>query len=229
MTVISQSEPFRIFVGWDSKEPEAYDVVAHSLCKHASIPLDIRPIKQTTLRDHGLYWRSPDPLASTEFTYTRFFTPFLAGYEGWAMFCDCDFLFLHDIAKLLQHVKDERKAVYVVQHPDYTPHDRVKMDGAIQTSYPRKNWSSLMIFNCAHVACRLLTPATINRESGAFLHRLNWAKDDQIGSLPMTWNWLEGEYKINAVHFTRGGPWLKDYEDVEFAELWRLEKKDAGL
>ena len=164
--------PFRIFIGWDQREPEAYDVAKFSLERRASIPVEVAPIKLDELRARGLYWRDQDPLASTEFTYSRFLTPALAGFKGWALFCDCDFLWLGDIAGLPQYTKSP-KAVYCVQH-DYTPKETTKMDGAVQTAYPRKNWSSLMLFNCDHPAVRSLTPEVVNRESGAYLHRMQW-------------------------------------------------------
>lgn len=217
--------PFRIFIGWDSREPIAYDVARDTVLKNSSIALDVRPIKLDELVARGVYTRDIDPLASTEFTYSRFFTPWLAGFEGWALFCDCDFLFFGDAADLMQYRNDEH-AVACVQH-DYQPKDDVKMDGKVQTTYPRKNWSSFMLFNCAHPSTRQLTPERINRESGAYLHRMQWADDSQIGSIPVSWNWLEGwndkpaEGRPNAVHFTRGGPWFKNYQDVDYGDAWR--------
>ena len=220
-------QPFRIFIGWDRREPEAYDVAKFSLERRASIPVEVTPIKLDELRAGGLYARDTDPLASTEFTYSRFLTPTLAGFKGWALFCDCDFLWLGDIAGLAEYAKGD-KAVYCVQH-DYTPKEKTKMDGAVQTAYPRKNWSSLMLFNCEHPAVRGLTADVVNRETGAYLHRFQWVKDEDIGALPVTWNWLEGVYPKpaqgtpNAVHFTRGGPWFKDWKNVDYADLWLTE------
>ena len=140
--------PLRVYIGWDKREPIAYDVAKLSLERRATVPVDVQPIKIDDLRARRLYWRDQDPLASTEFTYTRFLTPALADFRGWALFCDCDFLWLGDIAGLGEFMKVP-KAVYCVQH-DYTPKETTKMDGAVQTSYPRKNWSSLMLFNCDH-------------------------------------------------------------------------------
>jgi hypothetical protein len=220
--------PFRIFIGWDRREPIAYDVAKFSLERRASVPVGVTPIKLDELRARGLYSRDEDPLASTEFTYSRFLTPVLAGYEGWALFCDCDFLWLGDVAGLLEYTK-ARKALYCVQH-DYRPKETIKMDGAIQTVYPRKNWSSLMLFNCAHPAVRKLTPALVNRESGAYLHRMQWVADEDIGALPVEWNWLEGwnekpaQGTPKAVHFTRGGPWFENWKHVDYGELWLAEQ-----
>ena len=220
--------PFRVFIGWDSREEIAYKVAKHSLLKRASIAVDVKPIKLDDLRSRGLYWRDVDPRASTEFTYSRFLTPALAGFAGWALFCDSDFLWLGDIAGLAAYARGD-KAVYCVHH-DYTPKESVKMDGAVQSAYPRKNWSSLMLFNCEHPSVRKLTAEVVNTESGAYLHRMQWARDDEIGELPVTWNWLEGWNEKpatgtpNAVHYTRGGPWFENWQNVDYADLWLAEK-----
>jgi lipopolysaccharide biosynthesis glycosyltransferase len=191
------------------------------------VPVDVRPIKQAELREQGLYARNADPLAATEFTYTRFLTPHLAGFNGHALFCDCDFLWTGDIAELLA-LADAEKAVSCVQH-DHRPPEAAKMENAVQTVYPRKNWSSLMLFNCAHPSVRKLDAETVNSQTGAFLHRMQWAADDEIGALPETWNWLEGWCKTasgetpKVIHYTRGGPWFEQWQNVEFADLWREE------
>lgn len=215
----------RVFVGWDSREDIAFRVCEASLLKHTSIPLDIFPIKQTDMRGRNLYWREHDPLSSTEFTFTRFLVPYLAGYKGWALFCDCDFLFRGDIAGLLDYM-DGEKAVYVVKH-EYNPPERTKMDGAVQTQYPRKNWSSFMLINCEHAQVKKnLTLDTVNSTTGLYLHRLQWVDNKFIGSLPIAYNYLEGWHNKNdcpnpiAVHFTRGGPWFRDYMDVEYGDEW---------
>jgi len=224
------AEPFRIYVGWDAREPEAYDVAEFSLKRRASIPLAVMPIKLDELRARGLYHRDQDPLASTEFTYSRFLTPALADYRGWALFCDCDFLWLADVAGLVEYTRAP-KAVYCVQH-DYRPTETTKMDGAAQTVYPRKNWSSLMLFNCDHPAVGSLTPEVVNRESGAYLHRMQWVNDEDIGALPVDWNWLEGwnqkpaQDTPNVVHFTRGGPWFERWQNVDYGELWCAERDE---
>jgi hypothetical protein len=221
-------KPIRIYIGWDGREPEAYDVARYSLIRRASIPVDVVPIKLDELRARGLYSRGEDQLASTEFTYSRFLTPALAGFQGWALFCDCDFLWLGDVAGLAAYTRTP-KAVYCVQH-DYRPKETTKMDGAVQTSYPRKNWSSLMLFNCEHPSVRKLTPEVVNRETGAYLHRMQWAADDEIGALPVEWNWLEGWNEKpasgtpKAVHFTRGGPWFANWQNVEYGDLWLAER-----
>jgi len=217
----------RAFIGWDSREPEAYDVARSSLLRHATIDIDVHPIKLTDLVKENLFARDVDPLASTEFTYSRFLTPHLAGFSGWALFFDCDFLWLDDIAPLLDF-RDPDKAVFCVQH-DYTPKETMKMDGQAQTAYPRKNWSSFMFFNCDHPSTQSLTTDTVNRETGAHLHRMQWAEDHEIGGLPVEFNWLEGWNTVDgdgqprAVHFTRGGPWFDSWQDVDFGDEWRAE------
>jgi len=221
--------PLRIFIGWDSREDIAYQVARFSLLRHTSLPIDVQPIKQVELREKGLYTRDTDPLASTEFTYTRFLTPYLAGYQGWAMFVDCDFVYTGDIAELFE-LCDPSKALMCVQH-DHRPTETVKMDGAVQTSYPRKNWSSMTLYNCGHPANKVLTPELVSRESGAFLHRFQWLSDDLIAGVPATWNWLEGSMEKpangkppKAVHHTRGGPWFDNWQHVDYGDLWCRER-----
>jgi len=222
--------PFRVFVGWDSREDIAYQVCRHSILKRASIPVEVIPIVRQDLIDQGLYQRPTDPLASTEFTYTRFFVPYLAGYEGWALFCDCDFLWLDDIANLTALIDDSYAMMCV--HHDHRPTQKTKMDGKTQTVYPRKNWSSMVLYNCGHPANRTLTPEVVSEQTGAYLHRFQWLDDALIGAVPETWNWLEGwstkpdEGLPSIVHYTRGGPWFPQWQDVDYGELWTAERDE---
>ena len=222
----------KIFVGWDSREDIAYQVCRASLLKHTSIELDIVPIKQKHMREKNLFWREHDPLSSTEFTFTRFLVPYLAGYKGWAIFMDCDFMWRGDVSTVLDYC-DYSNAVMVVKH-NYNPPERVKMDGAVQTQYPRKNWSSFMLINCGHEQVQKnLTLETVNTATGLYLHRLQWATNDCIGELPVAYNYLEGWHTKDdcpnplAVHFTRGGPWFRDYMNVEYGDEWA--KLSRGL
>ena len=189
--------------------------------------MQVHPLKQSVLRELGLYARPIDAQATTEFSLTRFLTPYLAAHDGWSVFCDCDFLFTDDIAKVLAGA-DLSKAVHVVQH-DYVPSKAVKMDDKAQTTYPRKNWSSFMLFNGSHPSVKALSPGVVNSQSPAYLHRLQWVADSDIGSLPLAWNFLEGEYPRpselpKAIHFTNGGPWFSAWQHVEFGDLWQAEK-----
>ena len=218
------------FIGYDSKEDIAYRVCKYSLKKRSSLKTNIISLKLDELVAKNYYYRSIDPLASTQFTYSRFLVPALMNFKGWALFCDCDFIFLSDVADLIKNV-DESKAVYCVQH-DYTPKEKHKMDGKKQTIYPRKNWSSFILFNCSHPSNKKLTVDLVNQETGAFLHQFKWLKDQEIGSLDERWNWLEGwtsnhnKKKPFAVHYTRGGPWFSEWQDVEFANEWKKERDE---
>ncbi|KAG0473114.1 hypothetical protein HPP92_014971 [Vanilla planifolia] len=224
---------FRIFIGYDPREDDAYEVCRHSLLKHSSIPLQISAIKQADLRASKLYWRDRGPTESTEFSFSRFLTPYLTGFQGWAMFVDCDFLYTADIAELVA-LLDDRYAVMCVHH-EYAPKETTKMDGAVQTVYPRKNWSSMVLYNCSHPKNHLLTPDLVNSQTGAFLHRFMWLEDDEIGSVPFSWNFLVGHNLVNendpstfpkAIHYTSGGPWFERYKDCEFADLWLKESEE---
>ena len=218
------------FIGYDSKEDIAYRVCKYSLKKRSSLKTNIISLKLDELVAKNYYYRLIDPLASTQFTYSRFLVPALMNFKGWALFCDCDFIFLSDVADLIKNV-DESKAVYCVQH-DYTPKEKHKMDGKKQTIYPRKNWSSFILFNCSHPSNKKLTIDLVNQETGAFLHQFKWLKDQEIGSLDERWNWLEGwtsNHNNNqpfAVHFTRGGPWFSEWQDVEYAKEWIKERNE---
>lgn len=230
--VMDRSATPKIFVGYDSREDIAWQVCRHSLLRHCDAAVQVIPIRQITVRELGLYTRPVDVSSTTEFSLTRFLTPFLAAQSGWVVFCDCDFLYTADVRQVLEGL-DPAKALYVVQH-DYTPAFAVKMDGQHQTTYPRKNWSSFMIFNCDHPDVKALTPAVVNSAAPAYLHRFEWICDDAaIGALALDWNFLEGEYPRpevtpRVIHFTNGGPWFEEWQNVEFGDLW-LQERDLYL
>jgi len=221
---------FNVYIGYDSKEDIAYRVCKYSILKRSGSNVKITSLKLHELVAKNLYKRDIDPLASTEFTYSRFLVPALNNYNGWAIFCDCDFIFFEDISNILTDI-DQSKAVYCVQH-DYTPKEKHKMDGQKQTIYPRKNWSSFILFNCAHPSNKKLSVDLVNSETGSFLHQFKWLEDNEIGSLDERWNWLEGwtsnhnDKKPYAVHYTRGGPWFDEWQDVEFASEWTKERDE---
>jgi len=214
----------KIFIGYDPREETAYQVCRESLARQSSTLLNIQPIKQSEMREKNFYWREKDALSSTEFSFTRFLVPYLAGYTGWAIFMDCDFLWRGDIAEIEQYI-DPAYAACVVKH-DYKPKETTKMDGQVQTQYPRKNWSSFVLWNCGHFETRNLSLRMVNERSGLYLHRFNFLSDEFIGELPIKFNYLEGWYTKEdepnplGVHFTRGGPWFKDYVDVEYGDEW---------
>ena len=224
----SMTDRLKIYVGYDSREDIAWQVCRHSILRHADpAAVEVHPLRQTTLRELGLYMRGADA-ATTEFSLTRFLVPYLAAHDGWSIFVDCDFLFTRDVTEVIAQASRDC-AIHVVKH-DYTPANMVKMDGRRQSVYPRKNWSSFILFNGAHPAVRALTPRVVNAAEPAFLHRFSWVGDDAaIGALPLEWNFLEGEYLRPdaipaAIHYTNGGPWFADWQDVDFGDLWRQER-----
>ena len=224
-----------VYIGWDSREPIAADVCRHSILEHTSIPVNIVMLKQDELRERGLYWRDVDKLASTEFTFTRFLVPELNGFEETAIFMDSDMILTTDIAELIADV-DPKKAVSCVQH-DYTPPEGVKMDGQQQLAYPRKNWSSMVVWNCAHPANQQVNKELVNDPeiTGAYLHRFSWLKDHYIGLLGPQWNWLVGWYVEGRdgspclLHYTEGGPWFPNHQNCLYADVWNNYHKDYIL
>lgn len=227
---MGDNQVLKVFIGYDSREDIAWQVARHSILRHAKDGVAVHPIRQPALRDLGLYTRPIDQNATTEFSLTRFLTPYLAAQsQGWVVFSDCDFLYTTDVRNVLEGL-DPAKAVYVVQH-DYEPAHAVKMDGKAQTTYPRKNWSSFMVFNCGHPDVQALTPDVVNSATPAFLHRFEWVGDDaDIGALDLDWNFLEGEYPAmktatpRVIHYTNGGPWFTEWQDVDYGDLWRAEE-----
>ena len=218
----------KVYIGFDSRQnySQYYDkvfnapyMVCYQSIRNYNKDIEIKPIILDDLIKKGYYYRDVDPLASTEFTYSRFLVPFLNDYKGIAVFCDSDFLWNCDIEELLEFY-DETDAVSCVQH-DYTPNTMTKMDGLQQTAYPRKNWSSLMMFNCEHPDTQKLSVEVVNTESPKYLHRMSWASS--IGSIPLTYNYLEGDYKYmenpKAIHFTNGGPWHETGEG-DYGDDW---------
>lgn len=219
--------PFRIFIGYDPLESVAYHTLCHSILRQASIPVTITPIN---LKNLPFYNRARDPKQSNEFSFTRFLVPYLSDYQGWSLFMDCDMMLRCDIAELLEQC-DDRYAVKVVKH-DYEPHDKTKYLGTVQYSYPRKNWSSVVLWNCAHPDNRMVNPHYVNTAPALDLHRFTWLRDQEIGELPVEWNWLAGEYNpehfdldnIKNVHWTVGGPWFTEYQSMPFAGEWFRER-----
>jgi len=221
-------------MGWDSKEPLAYDVARHSILSRSTngvrvIPLEIKNLKHLIDRPveirNGSGWCpiSQAPV-TTEFAISRFLIPFLSR-KGWAAFVDPDIVCLTDIEKLFD-LADDKYAVMVVKH-DYTVKDGMKGLG-VQTSYPRKNWSSIVLWNCSHGGNKRLTLDMINTWPGRDLHAFKWLKDEEIGELPRSWNYLVDVYdggEKNIMHFTNGGPWIKGWQSKESDLIWNEEAK----
>lgn len=213
----------RVFIGYDPHESAAFYTLSHSILKRASIPVTIAPVMQSQLK--GLYTRQRGPTESTEFSLTRFLVPALSEYRGWSVFMDCDMLCRVDIAGL--HAEIERqadRAVLVCKH-DYVPKTERKFLDQVQTKYPRKNWSSLMVMN--NERCRSLSVGYVNSASGLELHRFAWLRDEDIGSLALEWNWLVGEYEYSPgakiVHYTLGGPYFDAYRGCDYSDEWFAE------
>lgn len=224
-------EELRVFVGYDPREDIAYQVCKHSIETRSKNAV-VKPLVQKELREQGYYDRPIDKLASTEFTFTRFLVPELSNFNGWAMFMDCDMILQTDIAELFAQAND-KYAVMCVKH-DYTPKEGTKMDGQAQTVYPRKNWSSVMLFNCSHPSNQELNVELVNdpKVTGKYLHRFSWLKDEEIGELGPEWNWLAGWYKEpedgspKLIHYTEGGPWFENYRNCEYHAEWKTELQE---
>lgn len=220
------SKIVKIYIGYDAVEPVAYHTLAHSILSRSSLPCSISPLKLSLFPE---LTRPREPTQSSDFSFSRFLVPYLNNYEGWAIYMDCDMLCLDDIAKLWKLCNSDR-VVQVVKH-DHVPKTDIKYLGNKQIAYHRKNWSSMMLFNCEK--CQILTPDIINTVEPFWLHQFKWTDDQFIGPLPVNWNFLVGynsrdmiHENPQLVHFTEGGPWLvKDprYANQEFTVEWHNE------
>jgi hypothetical protein len=226
------SLPIPVFIGHDPRERAATNVLIDSLVQHSSMPLAITPLVTPQLEAQGLYRRERDPKQSTAFSFTRFLVPHLMDYRGWAVFMDCDMLCRGDIAALWQ-LREDRYAVMCVQH-EHVPAESVKFLGEVQSAYPKKNWSSLMLLNCGR--CTALTPDFVNTATGLELHRFHWlAGDHEIGALPPGWNHLVDvqepalAQEAPLLHWTLGGPWFRDQRTMgaALAAEWFGAREDA--
>ena len=207
-----------LFVGFDPREAVAYHVFCNSIIKNTSVPVHITPLVLSQLKE----FNETHDDRSNDFVYSRFLTPYLSDFKGWAIFADGDMICQGDLKELID-MADPSKAVMVVKH-DYQTKASQKYLANINENYPRKNWSSVILWNCEHPKHKMLTPYFVSKQTGKFLHRFSWLDDQEIGELPMEWNWLASEYKTNReaklIHFTLGTPCFKDYKNSDMADIW---------
>ncbi len=218
----------KVFIGYDPVESTAWHTMAHSILDRSTKPVAIIPINIKNLKH--IYTRERDPKQSNEFSFSRFLVPYLCDYKGYALFFDCDMLLRTDVNEIFRVVDNQPgKAVYVVKH-DYQPKNDIKYLNTVQYSYPRKNWSSVILWDCSHPSNQVVTSDFVNTASPLELHRFTWLKDQEIGELNVRWNWLVGEYcdpptDVCNVHWTVGGPYFEEYKGVDFSDEWFEENK----
>ena len=215
-------KPIPIFVGYDPREAVAYHTCANSIIRHASCPVAIIPLALNLFKDYT----ETHTDGSNQFIYSRFLVPHLMDYTGHAIFIDGDMIVRSDIAELWQW-RHKRYDVQVVKH-NYETCMTEKYLGSKNENYPRKNWSSVIIWNCESTANKRLTPEFVQRSTGAELHRFTWIRDEQIGDLPAEWNWLPDEYGPNCnadlLHYTLGAPCFHDFATTPMADDWHHER-----
>ena len=206
-----------VFIGFDEGEKVSYHILSESIRRQSSVPVSITPLCLSNLPE---FKRKLQPNQSTEFAFSRFLVPYLSEYKGWSLFLDCDMMFRDNIKNLWDMI-DENKSIMCCKH-DYTPKQNVKFRGAKNEPFPKKNWSSFMLMN--NQRCKMLTKEYVETASGLELHQFKWTHEENVGELPLDWNWLVGEYDYNKnaknVHWTLGGPYFKDYKNSEYADEW---------
>jgi lipopolysaccharide biosynthesis glycosyltransferase len=234
-----------IVAGADPREELGFQVSRFSAYRKTTEPLTIIPLREKALRYQGIYKRRHEeregrlwcPISeapmSTNFAVSRFLAKFLV--EGnWTLFCDfADMLFLGDPAELFA-LADERYAVMVVKR-DFRTEAETKMDGQVQTEYPRKLWSSVILWNVAHPGNARLTFEMVNELPGRDLHRFCWLEDHEIGALPLAWNWVAGVDSVadrpglgwgspKLLHYSLGPPFMPGYENGPWSAQWHRER-----
>jgi lipopolysaccharide biosynthesis glycosyltransferase len=211
-----------VFIGYDPREAIAFHVCANSIIRNASQPVSIIPLALNLFKDYT----ETHTDGSNQFIYSRFLVPHLMQFSGHAIFIDGDMIVRDDIVKLWE-LRDVTKDVQVVKH-DYKTKMTEKYLGSKNEDYPRKNWSSVMIFNCASYPTRKLTPEYVQKSTGAHLHRFEWADDARIGELPIEWNWLPDEFGPNPdaklLHYTLGTPSFHEFATTPMADEWHRER-----
>jgi hypothetical protein len=223
----SDIKPLNIYIGFDAVETTAFHTLAQSIIEYASGPIRISPI--CSKHYSKFFNRERDEKQSNDFSFTRFLVPYLNNYDDFAIFMDCDMMLRTDIFEVLKNL-NPNNAISVVKH-DYTPSNTVKYLNNVQYAYPRKNWSSFVVWNCGHPKNTTLTPEFVEKATGLTLHRFTWLDDHEIGELDVKWNWLVGDYinpptDVKNVHWTLGGPYFEEYSTVDFSNEWfKMNKK----
>lgn len=211
-----------VFIGYDEREAIAYHVCANSIIRRSSKPVSLNPLALHLLNEY----KEMHCDGSNQFIYSRFLVPHLMGFKGWAIFIDGDMILREDISKLWQ-LRNKSKAVLVVKH-DYKTRMKKKYLGQKNEDYPRKNWSSVILWNCEHPANQILLPQFVENATGAKLHRFTWLQDDEIGDLPKVWNWLPDEFGRNheakLLHFTLGTPCFQEFATTPMGDEWHKER-----
>ncbi|HEY1326266.1 MAG TPA: glycosyltransferase [Casimicrobiaceae bacterium] len=199
-----------VFIGYDPREAVAYHVCVQSILDQTKEEVSFHPVSGE-MRD-----------GSNAFIYARFLVPWRMGFRGHAIFMDGDMIVRGDIGELWD-LRSSHVGAQVVKH-DYKTKHPVKYLGNPNNDYPRKNWSSVVLWSCGFFPNRMLTPKFVSEAPGSYLHRFQWLKDDQIGEIPEAWNKLVLEQTLEADdklrHFTIGTPCFSEYADCDGAEDW---------
>ncbi len=204
----------RLFCGYDHREALGFSVFIRSVIDSCKEPVAITP----------LAWKQRD--GSNAFTYARFLVPYYCGFKGYAIWADgSDMLLRADLAELSIPTG---AAVGVVKHDYKTQHPRKYIGTEMECAnedYPRKNWSSLIVWDCSYHGHRVLTPDFVTQAEGKYLHRFEWLPEARIHSLHHDWNHLVSEQDhdpfAKLVHWTLGNPQFEHYKNAPFAQEWR--------
>ena len=208
-----------LVIGYDEREAIAYHTCVESIISNSKNHVNIIPL----CLKHFKKYKETHTDGSNEFIYSRFLTPYLLNFKGWAIYLDGDMICKDDISNLW-NLKNKKYAIQVVKH-EYKTKMKKKYFGNKNENYPRKNWSSVILWNCSHVKNKCLKPEFVTKKNGAFLHRFNWLLDKEIGEIDKKWNWLAIEYddcpNAKIIHYTLGTPCFKEFSNTEMSTHWK--------
>lgn len=210
---------YTVVIGYDRNNRMPAYTAAESIMRHSSKPINFIFLHRDMLK---MFTRERTDKDSTDFSISRFLTPYLSDYTGWSLFLDNDIVVKGDIVELF-NLSNSRYSVMCVKH-NQVVENTAKFLNHSQLSYKYKNWSSVMLFNNSR--CTILTPEYVNIANGLSLHQFKWLDDDSlIGELPLEWNYLvdnknQSTSTPKLIHYTNGGPYFKEYLNCEYASDW---------
>ena len=220
-----ESKDLKFFIGYDDREKVAFYSCLESIVSQSSIPVSVTPLALSNLSDYTETHHD----GSNQFIYSRFLVPYLSSFQGYSIFLDGDMIVRSDIRNLVELI-DPSCAVQVVKH-EYKTKFNTKYLGAKNEDYPKKNWSSVIIFNNSHELNKVLTPEFVQKQTGSYLHRFSWLDDELVGGLPLEWNWLITEYTdntaCNLAHFTLGTPCFENYQNQFLSDEWLSHRNEV--
>lgn len=209
-------ETIRVFVGADRSQALAVDVLAYSIRRHTTAPVEV-----TSMADLKL----PEPEdirqgSRTNFSFTRFAIPGLCNYEGKAVYMDADMQVFKDIRDLWGiGFQGEEK----IQIQEEVPDEFQPKPGQVGAPQARKKQSSVMLLDCSRlnwVAEDIIKGLDGDYTYDELLSEICILRPEEIGwRVPFIWNSLET--------YVEGTTALTHYTDM-YTQPWASNENPIG-